>query len=151
MRSYYLTRHAVERFKERCRGKVNGVDWNDFLSIKIKMYKMVNESKEDRSYLNNFRLMEHIYEKYGYDYDFKILRHTRVKALTFVLVRKRDKTRDAIVTCYFDAHDKYMTHHNKYKRNKRKRNDMSPELMILESMPADERRALNAMNDVCDE
>ena len=118
---YVLTKHAIDRFEERFRGKFKDIDWEDEYTIKVKMMDMICEAAENNSFKNNHRFMDHIYNKYGYEENFKFLCNGMV---TFVVVPKPERNNETIVTCFNGKHDCFVTQHKKFKKKENRQNNL---------------------------
>ena len=113
---YIFTKHAIERFKERFQGKFREVDFGSKDSIRKKMLELLLEARENKSFRNNHRFMDHVYQKYGYDNVFKFMCNGGV---TFVIIPKPGIGRENIVTCFDGTHDRVVNRHKKFKKKKK--------------------------------
>jgi hypothetical protein len=67
-RDFTLTKHAVDRLRERCVNFAKEVDWIKEAALKKKAtYEYMSKAVEEKSFLNNSRFMTTIWEKYGFD------------------------------------------------------------------------------------
>jgi hypothetical protein len=67
-RDFTLTKHAVDRLRERCVNFAKEVDWIKETALKKKAtYEYMSKAVEEKSFLNNSRFMTTIWEKYGFD------------------------------------------------------------------------------------
>lgn len=101
---YFITYHAIERLKERFAVFYNKQpelkNWTKEKGtncIKALFDKLVEQTDENRSYLNNSMYMLNLYEKYGYDteYCFKELRSENI---LFVFTKSRSEKHYKLVT-----------------------------------------------------
>lgn len=101
---YYLTIHAIERFQERFARIVEKDElmskWNrkkGVLVAKSFFDKIISETTENASHLNNTNQMVYIYEKYGYNCEYKFLEHTELGIL-FLMTKQRSEKKFVLVT-----------------------------------------------------
>jgi hypothetical protein len=115
----YLTTHLKERFLQRtnkkyrhlqnCRLGENKCEecknlMNDIrleidkrgIEVEKEIKQVVNESEEERSYLNNPGFMDWYYQKYGFDKRFRFLVEPKLNLLFIVVV---ERGREVVVTC----------------------------------------------------
>lgn len=113
---YIFTHHLRDRFVQRTQKKYQHLwykCWNENCQIckslteeckkevaknrkeiDLEIARRVNESEENKSYINNTEFMSRYYEKYGFDKRFEFLTH---EDIMFVVVMGRGKK--TIVTC----------------------------------------------------
>lgn len=101
---YYLTLHAIERFQQRFAAIVEKDElmskWNRKKGVVVaKSFfdKIINQSTENASHLNNTKQMVYIYEKYGYNCEYKFLEHTELGIL-FLMTKQRSENKFVLVT-----------------------------------------------------
>lgn len=101
---YFLTYHAIERFQERFSEIAKNIKEINFWtrsqnvnSIKQFFDKMLDESKENRSYLNNSNHMINLYENYGYDKEYKFMENLE-NGILFILAKERSENNFIMVT-----------------------------------------------------
>lgn len=101
---FFLTNHAVERIRERfpvfCQDFPTLKNWTHSQGLDV-LYsifkKILKDCEENNSFLNNTNYMIHLYEKYGYDTEYKML-EIKNEAIVFVLAKKRSEKTFRIVT-----------------------------------------------------
>lgn len=101
---FFLTNHAIERIKERfpifCQEFNELTSWNikDGLNNLYPIFKKIMEGcQENKSFLNNTMYMVKLYEKYGFDLEYKMM-EVKNEAIVFVLAKKRSEKIFRIVT-----------------------------------------------------
>jgi hypothetical protein len=102
--NYLLTHHCVERLRERfphiADKYVELREWkrgDNFSNVKKVMNIILNESEENKSFLNNSVEMIKIYEKYGYDNEYKIY-ELRNEEILFIFSKERSSNSFKLVT-----------------------------------------------------
>lgn len=102
---YFLTFHAVERLQQRFSSITNQNEkiknWNrknkETASVKSVFDQLLFEAEENKSFKNNTRYMTTIYEKYGFDDEYKFLEN-KEHGILFVMKKPRDKNDFSLVT-----------------------------------------------------
>ncbi len=101
---FFLTNHAVDRIKERfpmfCQEFSELKDWNikDGLNNLYPIFTKIMEGcQENNSFLNNTLYMVRLYEKYGFDLEYKMM-ELKNESIVFVLAKKRSEKTFRIVT-----------------------------------------------------
>ena len=101
---YFLTYHSIERFQERFPeiarnfpqiktwSRVKGVD-----SVKEFFDKLIERTQENKAYLNNTNYMINLYEKYGYDTEYKFMENID-NGILFVMAKERNEKSFRMVT-----------------------------------------------------
>lgn len=118
-KNYIITYHSVERLIERCPAIVKKYkslnSWNrtnGFENIRNDLIDLVNNSEEDKSYINNIKKMIFWYEKYGYDKEYKILNNKELD-LNLIFKKERKDANYVLVTIIYD----YNKNHKNYKKD----------------------------------
>lgn len=101
---YFITYHAIERLKERFAVFYNKQPelklWSKEKGtscVKPLFDKWVSKSEENRSYLNNTMYMLKLYEKYGYESEYKFLEYKEENIL-FIFTKNRSENHYRLVT-----------------------------------------------------
>lgn len=101
---YFLTYHAIERFQERfsdiAKEETKVKQWKRPQNVNIVkdfFDKLINESQENRAYLNNTNHMIHLYETYGYDTEYKFMENMK-HGILFVIAKERNENHFRLVT-----------------------------------------------------
>lgn len=101
---YFLTYHSIERFQERFPeitkdfpkikswSRIKGVD-----SVKDFFDKLIEDAEENKAYLNNTSYMINLYEKYGYDTEYKFMENIN-NGILFVMAKERNEKNFRMVT-----------------------------------------------------
>lgn len=68
IKDFTLTKHAIDRLRERCVEFAKEVDWIKETALKKKeTYSFMAKASEEKSFLNNSIFMNMLGEKYGYE------------------------------------------------------------------------------------
>jgi hypothetical protein len=101
---YFITYHAIDRLKERFQSFYNKHEelksWNKtdgFNKIKCLFDEWIFKSEENKSHLNNSVYMIKLYDKYGYDTEYKFLEYLQ-ENIVFVLAKNRSENHFRLVT-----------------------------------------------------
>lgn len=102
---YFLTFHAVERLQQRFVKITNQNEkiknWNrayrEIDSVKPVFDQLISDSVENKTFINNTRYMTHIYEKYGFDNEYKFLENQE-HGILFVMKKPRGNNDFTLVT-----------------------------------------------------
>lgn len=113
----FITNHAIDRFKERFAHKYPNLDSNNKREVINKICQILNEAKEDKSYLNDSLHLVNLYEKYGYGNHFRFMCNQGI-----VFVATKLEKGDFIVTCYSQEIDKHIAKHHKFSKKQKKHN-----------------------------
>lgn len=131
--NYYITKHAVERLKERFEDLWESIPqfknwnkWKDPNKFKSIFNEWIVKSKENRSYINNTSKMIEFYEKYGYDTDYKFLECPDEKIL-FIFTKGRQMEKYALVTLV--ELGKRVIKKYEYKQREKKENKVTQRLL----------------------
>jgi hypothetical protein len=103
-----ITKHLQSRFRERFASYLAEDE-----SVEKKIKALIDESVENRQFLNNFAFCEHLYEKYGYASQYKFL----VWNNKIVFVVKEEGGRLYAVTC-IPAEKNFYRVHTKFRKKK---------------------------------
>jgi len=69
---FKITKHASDRLYERCPDYARLIDSTNIPAIKIKLtYEFVKPSHEENSFLNNSSFMNYMWEKYGFENNYR--------------------------------------------------------------------------------
>jgi hypothetical protein len=88
---YIYTNHFWERFRERF---ALDIDWDNKYE---EVNKILEDSQEDKSYLNNTSFMFYLQDLYGYDSRYEFRSNAAYNVLFVIII---DKGRKVIKTCY---------------------------------------------------
>lgn len=101
---YFLTYHSIERFQERfpeiARNFPQIKTWNRDKGVNVVkdfFDKLIESAEENKSYLNNTSYMITLYEKYGYDTEYKFMEDLS-NGILFVMAKERNEKNFRMVT-----------------------------------------------------
>ena len=116
MNNYFITYHSVDRLKERFPAFSSKIpelkNWKreDGLSnLKLLFDKMLSKSIEDKSHLNNTQYMVNLYDKYGYNKEYKFM-NFQESDIVFILAKDRSEKSYRIVTLMPSSFKKVVKH-----------------------------------------
>jgi hypothetical protein len=134
VKQYIYTHHVIDRLKER-------FDFNWEWDNRYEVYKqldvILNDSKEDRSYLNNTKFLLYLRDLYGYDEQYEFMANAEYNLL-FVAIRERGKK--VVKTCWplnssqFNCRKQYKKKddHKRYTPRSKKKRRVLNELEAIE-------------------
>jgi len=93
-KTYICTNHVITRIKERFDFDW---DWSDYLEVCKQLDKILEDSKEDKSYINDTKFLFYLQDLYGYDEQYEF-RASSEHNILFVVIKERGKK--IVKTCY---------------------------------------------------
>ena len=134
VKTYIYTHHVIDRLKERF--DFNW-EWDNRYEVYKQLDMILNDSKEDRSYLNNTKFLLYLRDLYGYDEQYEFIANAEYNLL-FVVIRERGKK--VVKTCWplnssqFNCRKQYKKKddHKRYTPRSKKKRRVLNELEAIE-------------------
>lgn len=144
--SYILTNHARDRIKERFPQvyseypDLNGVHTKEAHAALRSLLSVCNE---DKTVLNDTSHMVYMYEKYGYDTEYKFMLHD-ISGMELVLCKERSGRHFRVVTVI----ESKSTTRNKFKKFKTKDTRQKEKLLNTYDMLSKQYETISKLNSV---
>ncbi len=122
--NFVLTKHAIKRLQERfphlCKDFNSSpkTNKNDLIAFFPLFEKLIFEAKENNSFLNNTNFMFKLYEKHGFDSDYKLL-ELKNESLVFVMAKNRSDKIFRVITVMPNGYVPTVAH-QKFSEKKKK-------------------------------
>jgi hypothetical protein len=130
---YNITYHAVERLLERfphmCQYYPEIMSWTKekgLACLKNCFNDMLSYCEENKSFINNTAYMVDLYQRYGYDCDYKLLELQKENML-FVFTKKNNEDKFILVTLMPSTY-RPLVKNEKYSKNKKKESKQKDEI-----------------------
>jgi len=112
---YIYTNHVIDRLRERFNFNW---DWDNKTEIYRELDKILKDTKDDKSYLNNTRFMLNLLDLHGFDSRYEFRSHIALDIL-FVTIIEKDKR--IVKTCYPLTNSKFIKRKG-FKKSSKKKN-----------------------------
>lgn len=122
--NFVLTKHAIQRLQERfphlCKDFNSSpkTNKNELIAFFPLFEKLIFEAKENNSFLNNTNFMFKLYEKHGFDSDYKLL-ELKNESLVFVMAKNRSDKIFRVITVMPNGYVPTVSH-QKFSEKKKK-------------------------------